>query len=185
VKRAAVIAAPHADDEDAALDDLPAIVLSNADLVRRLCQRVNDYRCPGEDVAEAERTASPRELQAVVLAVNKLVAAYKRLPRRITTAALMGTKLSRQDLFAALARLQYQAHVGLLKPAKSGPKTILRGRLERGVADDLHGAGIKLTKARGGILARTLVVVYDAAGIAAPQYDSLFPKLKALADHRR
>jgi hypothetical protein len=180
----ATAASPASDDEDV-FDGLPPDVLRNEELVRRLRQRVNDYRCPDDDVAEAERRASPRELRAVVLAVIKLVAAYKKLPRRIVTDALIGTKLSRQDLFEALARLQYQAHLRLLKPAKSGRKTLRRARLERGVADDLHGAGIKLAKYREGVFARTLVVIYAAAGIRKPDLESLFPKLKALADRGR
>ena len=186
-----------------AFRSLPGPVLNHAKLPRWLAADVRHYwsvalREPSAD-AEAPRK---RDVDAVLSGFDRLDKAIRRLPHRslgsvedervaedlsVPTLGLRAVSAghgSRQKrLVEMLARMRKEVAVRLGGDRRPGPRRDpWRRELETMVACDLVDAGLAMTKARNGLLARTLVVVYHAAGIKAPLQDSLFRVISRLVD---
>lgn len=155
------------------IENLPAVVRDHPDLPGWLAGDVRHYwlctHHPDRDDIERElRAPRPRDLAAILQALDRLEAMLSRLPLEANLDAL---------------RVEVERRFVRRRP---GPRADpFRRDLESMVARDLSRAGIRLTKGRGGALALTLVAVYQAAGIRAPLADSLHRTLKRLVDHER
>ncbi len=167
---------------------------------------VRHYWSVASHPVNAERIhASKREVDAVLSAIARLDRVLKRLPynslgsaradqmdaemRRATNGVVglvsYGFGSRREDFLRALAELRVQVIRHLGRRRKPGPRfDIWRDELEESVARDLADAEVPLRRTRSGVLAKTLIACYVAAGIAAPEEDSLLPTLKRLA-HRQ
>ena len=165
-----------------AFRDLPPEVAQHPALAQWLASAVRHYWSVAlhPDVDEVERDVGPparRDVGAVLSAIAHLRRALGRLPR---------TSLRREEYLAQLDALETDVRRHLGRKRRTGPRRDhWRCELEANVALELARAGVPLTTARSGALARTLVAIYKAAGIRAPEQDSIFRTLKRLVDHHR
>jgi len=191
----------------AAFSGLPAAVAQHADLPRWLVRDIRHYWSVALREDEAETYVRKRDVDAVLAAIARLERALEGLPynslssveadriEEESSAATNGVLVllsaglgsRRDDYLTFLGEMATEIRRRLGRKQRPGPRRDLwRRELEDHVALDLLQAGVKLTMARTGILAKTLVTVYQAAGIQAPQQDSLFRTLKRLVDwHNR
>ena len=117
--------------------------------------------------------------------MRRLEGALGRVHPSLVENAAMHARVTRAELAEALALLRDEAEHWLVHRGDRRPGTkpdARRRYLEAAVAQELAGAGIRLTKYRGGVLAHTLIACFDAADLTAPQADSLFPILQELVD---
>lgn len=177
------------------VEQLPVEVTADAELVSSLAQRVENYRnrdAVDEDGdrrdVELPEWKEPRlrDLKAAKAALDRVEKTLAKLGTRIVVNALTSAGTTVSEFQTALYCLEFEVSWWMHRRGKRPPGPAPnreRERLEDAVAQDLHGAGIRLSKGRAGVLARTLLAVFGAAGIEAPEQDSLFPSLKRLADY--
>lgn len=179
-----------------AFEELPKEIKQNATLPLWLAADVRAYwetTVPQDDTDK--RQYQGRDVQAVLAAIARLRKSIERLPNRClgdetsdaflernpwAVAAYMSGPSRIDEFMKTLARFESEIRQRLSRRRRGPRLDWKRQMLEDLVGRSLHSAGIKLTKSRGGILARTLIAVYSAAGITAPQYDSLLPILRRI-----
>jgi hypothetical protein len=170
--------------------DLPAKVAERPELVGWLAQHVHTVLHWSENEATQEwEEPRARDLKTVAGAVRELERVLDRLPPSLTINALMHAGgMTPAEFRTALYCLRDEAehwlsHRGVRRPGRKGDSRRLH--LEAVVAGAVHRAGVRLTTYPDGVLARTLIACYRAAGLRVPAKASLKPRLKRLRDSWR
>ena len=175
-----------------AFGELPPAVRGNPQLVSALAELVASYltrESPPEGMvslwAPDPVPCSRRELRGIITAIDRLASALDGLDPRSREWVIETWGPRWDTLKKDLRSVRFGASTALryLGPTRPGPREdVARHQLEHEAADLLQAFGVRLTKSRYGALARTLVAVYEGAGLPAPSYDSLFPVVKRRVD---
>lgn len=188
----------------AAFRELPAAVRDHPELARWLASDLRRYWAVTRPLKDPEPKITKRDVDAVLTAIARLERALGRLPHdslgseagdqmRQEVLEATGGRVTlfeaghgsrHADYLALLTSMRVQVQRSVGGKRRPGPRgDHWRAELEELVTRDVADAGLRLTKSLDGVLARTLAVVYRAAGIKAQRVD--FDDLCRLVDRYR